>query len=87
MAKPKRDLRPMHRAAYAGDPSAAKAVLRLYGFDEIAKEIKPGRPFSTRVRNAVGAISGSVDTEWERDLLHDPPRRRSKAPRVELFDD
>ena len=65
MAKPKPDLRPLHRAAYAGDHNAARAVLKLYGFDEIAKEIKPGRPFSTRVRNAVGAISGSVDTEWD----------------------
>ena len=32
MAKPKRDLRPMHRAAYAGDHDAARAVLKLYGF-------------------------------------------------------
>ena len=87
MAKPKRDLRPMHRAAYAGDHDAARAILKLYGFGELAVEIKPGRPFSTRVRNAIGAISGSVDTEWERDLLHDPPPRRSKAPRVEVFDD
>ena len=87
MAKPKRDLRPMHRAAKAGDHDAARAVLKLYGFSEIAAEIKPGRPFSTRVRNAVNAISGSVDTEWEEDLLRDPPPWRSKVPRVELFDD
>jgi hypothetical protein len=87
MAKPKPDLRPLHRAAYAGDHSAARAVLKLYGFGELAAEIKPGKPFSTRVRNAVGAISGSVDTEWEKDLLHDPPPRRSKATDVTLFDD
>ena len=87
MAKPKPDLRPLHRAAYAGDHDAARAVLKLYGFGELAAEIKPGKPFSTRVRNAVGSISGSVDTEWEKDLLHDPPPRRSKVPRVELFDD
>ena len=31
MAKPKPDLRPLHRAAYAGDHDAARAVLKLYG--------------------------------------------------------
>ena len=31
MAKPKRDLRPMHRAAKAGDHDAAKALLAFTG--------------------------------------------------------
>ena len=44
MAKPKRDLRAMRRAAMAGDQSAAKALLRLYGFGAIAQEIKAGKP-------------------------------------------
>ena len=87
MSAPKRDLRPMMRAARDGDHSAAKALLKLYGFDQIAAEIKPGKPYSNRVRKAVDAITAGIDTEWEDLITVEPPLRRSKAPRVDLFDD
>ena len=87
MSAPKRDLRPMMRAARDGDHSAAKALLKLYGFGQIAAEIKPGKPYSNRVRKAVDAITAAIDTEWEDLITVEPPLRRSKAPRVDLFDD
>jgi hypothetical protein len=93
--KPKRDLRAMRRAAMAGDQSAAKALLRLYHFDELAREIKPGKPYSIRVRNAVNALTTGTDSEWEvveadgsiTNLLQidPPPRRRNVA--ITVFDD
>ena len=94
--KPKRDLRAMRRAAMAGDQSAAKALLRLYRFDELAREIKSGKPYSTRVRNAVNALTAGTDGEWEvvesdgsiTNLLQcDPPPRISSARRLAVFDD
>jgi hypothetical protein len=94
-ASSKRDLRAMRRAAMAGDQSAAKALLKLYHFEEIAREIKPGKPYSTRVRNAVNALTSGTDSEWEvvesdgsitNLLQHDPPPRRRKVD-VILFDD
>jgi hypothetical protein len=87
MSKPKRDLRAMRIAARDGDHNAAKALLRLFNFDEFAREIKPGKPYSRRVQKAIDALTGAVGTEWEKDLLSDPPPRRSKAPNVTLFDD
>jgi hypothetical protein len=101
MGKVKHSLRPMRQAARAGDHSAARALLKLYGFDELAAEIKRNLPFSNRVRRQLLALTagtgeGDQLTDWEyRDesgeieslLLHDPPSPRSKAPRVVLFDD
>ena len=97
MAKPKRDLRAMRRAAMAGDQSAAKALLRLYGFGEIAQEIKAGKPYSTRVRNAVNALTAGTDSYWEvvepdgsiTNLLQpDPPspRDRVRMPAINFED-
>jgi hypothetical protein len=57
MAKPKHDLRAMRQAARAGDHSAARALLKLYGFDEIAAEIKRGLPFSPRVHRQIRALT------------------------------
>ena len=78
--QPKHDLRPMRQAAMAGDHFAARALLRLYGFDEIAAEIKRNLPFSNRVRRQVLALTAGIDTEWEADLLRVdlPPRRRTR---------
>ena len=60
MAKPKRDLRSMCLAARDGDHSAAKAVLRLYGFDALAREIKRNFPFSNRVRRQIDALTCAI---------------------------
>jgi hypothetical protein len=45
----------MMRAARDGDHSAAKALLKLYGFGQIAAEIKPGKPYSNRVPQGDGS--------------------------------
>jgi hypothetical protein len=91
-AKP--DLRAMRQAAGAGDRLAARALLKLYGLHEIAREIKADGRLSGRARNAVGALTAGTDSDWEHmesdgsitnDLQFDPPR--NKAPRVGLFDD
>ena len=87
MSKPKRDLRAMRIAARDGDHNAAKALLRLFNFDEFAREITLGKPYSKRVRKAIDALTCAVGTEWEELLLSEPPPRRSKAPNVTLFDD
>jgi hypothetical protein len=74
-------------------------LLKLYGYDEIAREIKPGHPFSNRVRRMVGALTAGTGQgdevgpwealnpqtgEIESDILHDPPRRaRHRAPILE----
>ena len=77
----------MRIAASDGDHNAAKALLRLYNFDEFARDIKPGKPYSRRVQKVIDALTGAVGTEWEKDLLCDPPPRGSKPPPAELFDD
>ena len=63
MAKPKPDLRSMCLAARDGDHSAAKAVLRLYGFDALATEIKRGNPFAPRVARQIGALTSHIGTD------------------------
>ena len=80
MAKPKPDLRSMCLAARDGDHSAAKAVLRLYGFDALATEIKRGNPFAPKVARQIAALTSHIGTEWEADLLRVglPPRRRTR---------
>ena len=87
MTKSKLDYLAMLRAAKAGDYGAARAVLKLHGFGELAAEIKRGLPFSRRVRTMLDAIVAPIGTEWEQDMLLDLPPRRSEAPRVVLFDD
>ena len=79
MSKPERDLKPMMRAAKDGDHSAAKALLRLYGFDALATEIKRGNPFAPKVARQIAALTSHIGTEWEADLLRVdlPPRRRT----------
>ena len=93
MSKSKHDLRPMRQSARAGDHSAARALLKLYGFDEIAAEIKRGLPFSPRVRRQVAALTagtgeGDQPGEWEwvnekgqieNDLQYDPPASPRRA--------
>ena len=98
MSKSKHDLRPMRQSARAGDHSAARALLKLYGFDEIAAEIKRGLPFSP-LRRPVAALTagtgeGDQPGEWEwvnekgqieNDLQYDPPaspRRARSSPTV-----
>ena len=105
MPKTKYDLRSMRQlrqAAMAGDHSAAKALLRLYGFGELAAQIKTKPPFvpprCRRMISALTAGTGEGDEpagpweyrnergEIENLLLTPPPPRKTPAPRV-VFED
>jgi hypothetical protein len=91
----KRDLRSMRQAAMAGDYSAARALLKLYGFYELAAQVKRGVPFSRRVRRMVDAMTagtgeGDEPGPWEHRnergeiesiINRDPPPRPAR-PRV-----
>jgi hypothetical protein len=102
MVKSKPNMRDLRQAAMAGNHNAARALLKLYRYDTIANEIKPGKPFSNRVRRAVdmltaGTGAGDQPDDWEfvnargeiESLLHQPPPSpRAKVPaRDILFDD
>jgi len=92
MGRSKQDLRSLRQAAMRGDLSAAKALLRLYHFNELAAEIKRGFPFSPRVKKMVLALTagtgeGDEPAYWERRnergeiqnlLLNDPPGTRAR---------
>jgi hypothetical protein len=93
------DLRPLRQSAMKGDHSAAKSLLRIYGFGALAAEVKPGLPFSPRVCRQIDALTagtgeGDEPGLWEHveadgtitnDVQHDPPRRAS--PRVVTLED
>ena len=84
---PKRDLRSMRQAAMAGDHSAARALLKLYGHKDITAEIKAGKPWLPRVARMVRVLTAGTGAPgtigyWEfvdengvihNDLQHDPP--------------
>jgi hypothetical protein len=88
MSKSNRELRKMRQAAMAGDHSAARALLKLYGFLQLAAEVKPGFPFSPRVAKMVAALTagtgeGDEPGPWEHRnergeiesiINRDPPR-------------
>lgn len=82
-----KELRALRIAARDGDCAAGKALLRLFGYDDLAKELKPGKVVSKRVRVAIGALAAGVGTKWE-DLLilPDPPADRKPLSRL-VFDD
>lgn len=70
MVKPKRNLRSMRQAAMRGDHGAARALLKLYGHDKLAAQVKRGVPFSPRVAKMVGALTagtgeGDKPGPWE----------------------
>jgi hypothetical protein len=78
-AKTVRDLR---LAAMAGDHSAARALLKLYGKGELAAEIERGKPWPPRVLRMVRALTAGTNTEFEvveldgtiTNILQDPLR-------------
>jgi hypothetical protein len=92
---PSPELRQCCIAAMAGDHEAARQVLKIYGYLEIAREVQPGKPFSHRVRRCVGAITAGINSEWEivnpngsiENLLMQPPPERSVKVRASAFDD
>jgi hypothetical protein len=93
---PSPELRACCIAARNGDLDAAKQVLRLYGYTELVREVRKGRPFSNRVRRAVNCLTAGYGSEkWEiiRDgafvnmLMHGPPAPGSPDTRRHRFDD
>jgi hypothetical protein len=99
VATSKKELRLLRQAAMGGDHSAAKALLKMYGHNRLALEIKAGRPFTNRVRTAVSVLTAGTGTgdapanweyindkgEIENDVLHDPPPRKTRVR--EIIDD
>ena len=91
------ELRACMIAALAGDHDAAKQVLKLYGYTQIAREIKKGKPFSNRVRRAVDCLCAGAGSEtWEvvledcaiENLLMQPPPAPGTPPETRhRFDD
>jgi hypothetical protein len=76
------ELRECLIAARDGDNDAAKSLLKLYGYRQIAKEIRSGKPWSSKVRRAVRCLTAGVGSEWEithldgsieNDLMQPPP--------------
>src|SRR5881227_3435573 len=100
MRKTKADLRRMRQAARASNADAARALLRLYGFGALAREIKNDMPFSGPVRRQVNALTagtgeGDQPGPWEfinergeieSDVLHDPPAKTGTRPPA-MFED
>jgi hypothetical protein len=94
---PSPELRQCCIAARAGDHDAAKQVLKLYGYNQLAREVKKGKPFSNRVRNAVNCLTagcGSPDWEVVREdgsienlLMGEPPPPGTPPPTRYYFDD
>ena len=84
------------KQARAGDDNAARALLRLYRLNKIGREIKPGKPWSNRVKKCVDFLTAGVGCEgWEypdKDgkpvclLLHRPPLPHEVA-RYKTYDD
>jgi hypothetical protein len=100
---PSPELRACCIAALAGDHDAARQVLKLYGYPQLAREVKKGKPFSNRVRRAVDCVCvacGSLDDgsspSWEimredgriENLLMQPPPAPGTPPHERhRFDD
>jgi hypothetical protein len=95
MGTSNRELRKLRQAAQSGNHSAARALLKLYGFYELAAQVKRGVPFSRRVAKMVGALTagtgeGDEPGPWEHVnergeieciINRDPPPRPAR-PRV-----
>jgi hypothetical protein len=94
---PSPELRECCIAARAGDHDAARQILRLYAYPQIAREVKKGKPFSNRVRRAVNCITAGCGSEtWEvidddgsieNLLMQAPPAPRSLPQTRHRFDD
>ena len=78
---PSPELRACMIAARDGDSDAAKSLLRLYGYRQIAKEIR-GDKWSNKARRAIACLTAGVNTEWEfthpdgsieNDVMQPPP--------------
>jgi hypothetical protein len=91
------ELRACMIAARAGDHDAARQILKLYRHEEIAREIRKGRPFSNRVRRAVDCLCAGAgsdiwevplpDGRYENLLAWEPPPPDTPAQTKHHFDE
>jgi hypothetical protein len=93
MGKSNQDLRSLRQAAMAGDHSAARALLKLYGHDRLVREIKRNSlPFPPRALTMIRALTAGTNSEWEVEqadgtFVNDlqfppPPPRRARQRKV-----
>jgi hypothetical protein len=102
MAKlPRRTMRDLRIAARDGDRAAIRALLRRYGWPELAGAVHRGKPVPPRVLRAVRALTAGTGThdridEWEfvnargeieSLLLPDPPSSRTAYVPRPTFED
>lgn len=100
MAKAGRTLRDLRIAARDGDHAAIRALLRRYGWSQLASEVRRGKPITAPISKMVRALTTGVGThdkldEWEfinergeiESLLHDPPPLGMARRHTAVFDD
>jgi hypothetical protein len=81
-----RTLRDLRISARAGNYAAIRALLRKYGWPQLADEVRRGKPIPAPISKMVRALTAGVGThdkldDWEfinergeiESLLHDPP--------------
>lgn len=94
MSTSNQDLRKLRLAAMAGNCSAAKTLLRLYGYGLASLDIREGRPFTNKARKIVDLLTAGTNSHWEHvgpdgeiynDLQGPPPsgKARRREPIVE----
>jgi hypothetical protein len=87
-------------AARDGDHAAIRALLRKYGWPQLASEVRRGRPVPAPVAKAVRALTAGTGThdkldEWEyrnergeiESLLLDPPPLGTARRHPPVFED
>jgi hypothetical protein len=99
MAKAGRTMRDLRIAARDGDHAAIRALLRRYGWPQLADEVRRGKPITVPIAKTIRALTAGVGThdkldEWEfinargeiESLLLDPPPPSARVSRPILED-
>jgi hypothetical protein len=97
---PSPELRECCILAMNGDHDAARSILNLWGYPQIAREVRDGKPFSNRVRRAIDCLTAGVGSGFDLDgwevrnddgsievLTITPPPPPGAARRANKFDD
>jgi hypothetical protein len=99
--KATRILRDLRIAARDGDHAAIRALLRRYGWSQLASEVRRGKPVTAPVAKAIRALTAGTGThdkldEWEYRnergeieslLIPDPPSSRTAYVPRPIFED
>jgi hypothetical protein len=99
MAKAGRTLRDLRIAARDGDHAAMRALLRRYGWPQLADEVRRNKPVTAPIAKAIRALTAGTGThdkldKWEfinergeiESLLLDPPPPMTRVARP-VFED